>query len=61
MKITKSKKGRIVKNINESLSDLGNSVYSKEIPENENANKIINFVGKNFDFNKQQKYRGLKI
>ena len=61
MKITKSKKDRIVKNINESLSDLGNSVYSKEIPENENGNKIINFVGKNFDFNKQQKYRGLKI
>ena len=61
MKITKSKKDRIVKNINESLSDLGNSVYSKEIPENENANKIINFVGKSFDFNKQQKYRGLKI
>ena len=61
MKITKSKKDRIVKNINESLSDLGNSVYRKEIPENENANKIINFVGKNFDFNKQQKYRGLKI
>ena len=55
MKITKSKKDRIVKNINKSLSDLGNSVYSKEIPENENANKIINFVGQNLDFNKQQK------
>ena len=55
MKITKSKKDRIVKTINKSLSDLGNSVYSKEIPENENANKIINFVGQNFDFNKQQK------
>ena len=32
---------------------LGNSVNSKEIPENENPKKVMDIVEKNLDFNKQ--------
>ena len=47
------KSEELVNNINGGLFDLRNSVFKKEIPENENANKII-------DFNKQQKGRNNK-
>ena len=47
------KSEELVNNINGGLVDLKNSVFKKEIPENENANKII-------DFNKQQKGRNNK-
>ena len=49
---------KIVKNINESLINLRNSINSKEIPENENPKKIVNIVEKILDFNKQQKAKG---
>ena len=36
------------------------TVNSKDIPENENANKIVNIVEKILDFNKQLKGKGLR-
>ena len=39
-----NKNAKIVKNINESLINLRNSINSKEIPENENLKKIVNIV-----------------
>ena len=47
-----------------SVSDehnLRNAIIRKEIPENENPNKIVDIVKKIFDFNKQQKSKGIKI
>ena len=40
---------------------LRNAFIRKEIPENENPNKIVNVVEKILDFNKQQKSKGIKI
>ena len=45
----------IVKYLNEPLIDLRNSISSKEIPENENQEKVISIYEKILDFNKQQK------
>lgn len=39
---------RIVKDLNESLVDLRNSVNTKEIPKNENPNKLIDNAEKKF-------------
>lgn len=39
---------RIVKDLNESLVDLRNSVNGKEIPKNENPNKLIDNAEKKF-------------
>ena len=36
------------------MIDLSNAIIKKEIPENENPNKIVNTVEKFLDFNKQQ-------
>ena len=35
------------------MIDLRNATIRKETPENENPNKIVDIVGKIFDFNKQ--------
>ena len=43
------------------MVNLRNSINSKEIPENENPKKIVNIVEKFLDFNKQQKFKELKI
>ena len=56
-----AKNDKIVKNVNESLIDLRNSVNSKETPKNENPNKVINTIDKILNFNKQQKGKWLKI
>ena len=45
----------IVKYLNESLTDLRNSINSTEISENENPKKVVNIVQKILDFNKKQK------
>ena len=42
------------------LIDLRNAIINKEIPENENRNKIVDIVEKTLDFNKQQKGKGIK-
>ena len=49
----KSKNDKIVRNINESLINLRNSINSKGIPENKNPNKIVNIVEIILHFNKQ--------
>ena len=46
------KSDKNVKHLKASLTDLRNFVNSKEIPENENSNKIIDIVEKILDFNK---------
>ena len=46
------------------MIDLGhaiNAVSKKVILENENPNKIVNIVEKFFDFDKQQKCKGIDI
>ena len=40
---------------------LGNSVNSKEIPENENPKKVVDIAKKILVSNKQQKGKGIKI
>ena len=47
-------------NINDGLIDLRNAINRKEIPENENSNKLVNTVEIIFDFDKQQKSKGIK-
>ena len=51
----------LVNNINDGLIGLRNAINRKEIPENENPNKIVDIVEKILNFNKQQKGKGLKI
>ena len=51
----------LVNNVNDGLIDLRNAINRKEIPENENPNKIVDIVEKILNFNKQQKGKGLKI
>ena len=51
----------IIKNINNGLIELSNSINSKEIPENENPEKVVNIVEKIIDFNKKQKGKGTRI
>ena len=57
----KIKNDKIVKNINNGLIELRNSINSKEMPENENPKKVVNIVEKIINFNEKQKGKGLKI
>ena len=43
------------------MIDLRNPITRKEIPKNENPNKIVNIAEKILDFNKQQKEREIKV
>ena len=52
---------KLVNNINDWLIDLRNAIVRNKIPKNENPNKIVNIFEKIFDFNKQQKVKGIKI
>ena len=52
---------KLVNNINDVLIVLRNDINRKEIPENENLNKVVTIVGKILDFNKQQKIQRLPI
>ena len=45
------KNDKIIKNINNGLIELRNSINSKEIPENENPKKVVNIVEKINNFN----------
>ena len=60
-KTNQSKKKQIVKQTIHPINDLKNSIIKKEIPENENPNKIIYIVKKIFEFDSQQKGTRLKI
>ena len=42
------------------MNEWRNAIIGKEIPENENQNKIIGIVDKIHDFNNQQKGKGLE-
>ena len=55
------KNEQFVNNSNDRLIYLRNAIIKKEIPENENAIKMLDIVEKILDFNKQQKGKGIKI
>ena len=55
------KNDTIVKNLNESLIYLSKFINSKEIPEYQNPEKVVNIAEKTLDFNKQQKSKRIKI
>ena len=61
IRVKKVKNEQLVNNMNEELIDLRNTLIKKEIPENENLNKIADIVEKTIDFNKQQKCKGIKM
>ena len=48
-----AKNEQLVNSINGELIDLQNVIIKKEIPENENPDKIADIVEKILDFNKQ--------
>ena len=43
------------------MIDIRNAIIRKQIPENENPNKIVDIVVTNLDFNKQPKDKEIKI
>ena len=45
----------MVNNINDGLIDLRNAIIRKEIPKNENPNKIVNIAEIILDFSKKTK------
>ena len=51
---------KIVNSVN-ALIDLRNAVQKKEIPNNENLEKVIDIVEEIFNFDKQQKGKGLRL
>ena len=56
-----SKNKQIVKQTVDSINELRNSILKKEIPKNENPNKMMNIVEKILEFINQQKGTRLKI
>ena len=61
IKTDQSKNKKIVKQTVDSINELRSSIIKKEIPENENPNKIIDIVEKILEFNNQQKGTEFKI
>ena len=59
IRVKKDKIMKLVNNVNDGMNDLINATIRKEIPENENPKKVVNIVEKIFDFNKQQKAKGI--
>ena len=55
------KNDKIVKNINESLINLRNSINGKNIPERENPKKNSQYCWKNPWIFEQQKFKGFKM
>ena len=53
--LIRAKNEKLVNIVNDELIDIRNAIIRKDIPENENPNKIIDIVEKILDFNKQQK------
>ena len=52
MKVNQVKDEQIVNQVNDALFNLRNNVIRKEIPENENPDKVIDIVEKIVDFGK---------
>ena len=61
IRANQAKSEQLVNSINDVFIDLRNAINRKEIPENENSNKIVDIVKKIVDFNKQQKSKGIEI
>ena len=61
IRAAQAKNEQLLNNVNNGLIDLRNAIIRKDIPENENPNKIVHIVEKILDFNKQQKGKGIKI
>ena len=60
IKANQTKNNEIVIQTIDSINKLENAVNKKEIPGNENPNKIIDIVEKVLEFNKEQKEKSLK-
>ena len=56
----KTKIEKLVNNANDALIDLRHLVNRKEMPENENPDKVFDIVEEIHNFNKNQKVKGLK-
>ena len=54
-KANKTRNEKIANHVNDALIDLRNAINRKEIPENENTNKVIDIVEEILNFNEQQK------
>ena len=52
MKVNQVKDEQIVNQVNDALFNLRNNVIRKEIPENENPDKVIDIVEEIVDFGK---------
>ena len=61
LKVTQAKNEHMINPVNDSLIGLRNAVNKKEIPENEDLDKVINILEKILYFYKQQKCKRLKI
>ena len=61
IRATQSKNEQLVNNIIDGLIDLRNTINRKEIPQNENPNKLVSIVQKVLNFHGQQKSKGIEI
>ena len=61
IRAAQAKNEQLLHNVNNGLIDLRNAIIRKDIPANENPNKIVHIVEKILDFNKQKKGKGIKI
>ena len=61
LKVIQAKNEHMINPVNDSLIGLRNAVNKKEIPENEDLDKVINILEKILYFYKQQKCKRLKI
>ena len=57
----KAKNEKIVNHVNDALIDLRNAINRKQIPENENACKVIGIIEETFNFNNKKLQKELKI
>ena len=61
IRANQTKNEQLVNNISDELINLRNSVNRKEIPENENSNKIVDVVEKSSTLISKKKGKGIKI
>ena len=61
LKVIQAKNEHMINPVNDLLIGLRNAVNKKEIPENEDLDKVINILEKILYFYKQQKCKRLKI
>ena len=61
IRANQTKNEQLVNNISDELINLRNSVNRKEIPENENSNKIVDIVEKSLTLISKKKGKGIKI